>query len=162
MIKTLAGFTLLNLLLLKISVLASPVDSGNLRDFVAGKQIYGKGLHNQCLPYALGLAQVLHDRFNVGSVGIVYTWAVAGFPTITGRHIAIAYTTTESGGAKHWITDNETRFPILVTGENPAAWISALNYRGSFSIDRILALPLTSISDREYIGGALMAGTLSR
>jgi len=59
-------------------------------------------------------------------------------------------------------TDDETKFPILVTGENPAAWISAFHYNGTFTVDRILQLPLTSLSDREYVGGALMAGALKR
>jgi hypothetical protein len=81
----------------------------------AGKQIYGKGIDNQCLPFALGLAQVFHDQYKVASVGIVDTWVVPGFPVIVGRHI----------------------------------------------VDRVLQLPLTSIFDREYVGGALMAGTLS-
>jgi hypothetical protein len=49
-----------------------------------------------------------------------------------------------------------------VTGENPAAWISAFHYNGTFTVDRILQLPLTSLSDREYVGGALMAGALKK
>jgi hypothetical protein len=129
---------------------------------VAAKQIFGKGIHNKCLPYALGLAQVLHDQYKVGSVGIVYTWVVSGFPMTVGRHIVVSYTTTESGITRRWVTDNETQSPILVKGDNPAHWISAFKYHGNFTIDRVLQLPLTNPSDREYVGGALMAGTLSR
>jgi hypothetical protein len=92
---------------------------------------------------------------------MVYTWVVSGFPVTTGRHIVVTYTTTESGVTKRWIADNETKYPVLVKGENPAEWISAFNHNGTCTIARILQLPLTNNSDREYIGGALMAGTLS-
>jgi hypothetical protein len=141
---------------------ALPADSRNLAGVVAGTKIYGKGIHNQCLPYALGLAQVLQDRYKVRSVGIVYTWVVQGFPIAVGRHIVVAYTTVESGVRKHWIADNETKYPVSVKGETPNEWISAFNRNGSFTVDRILQLPLTNLSDREYIGGALMAGSFSR
>jgi hypothetical protein len=162
MFKTLAGFALVSIAALNVNSFASPSAPGNLAAVVAGKQIYGKGNHNKCLPYALGLAQVLHDRYRVGSVGIVYTWVVAGFPMTVGRHIVVAYTTVESGVKKRWIADNETKDPVLVKGETPAEWIAAFNHNGSFTIDRILQLPLTNISDREYIGGAIMAGTFLR
>jgi hypothetical protein len=111
-------------------------------------------------PCSFGLAQVLHDQYRIAAVGIVYTWVVAGFPATVGRHIVVEYTTMEYGVMKRWIIDNETKNPVLVKGENPTDWIAAFNHNGSFTIDRILQLPLTSISDREYIGGALMAGTL--
>jgi hypothetical protein len=162
MFKSLACFALLSFSALSVDGFASTADSRNLAAVAAGKQIYGKGVHNQCLPYALGLAQVLHDQYKLASVGIVYTWTVSGFPTSVGRHIVVKYTTIESGVTKHWITDNETKYPLLVSGENPAEWISAFNHHGTFTIDRILQLPLTTTSDREYVGGALMAGTLSR
>jgi hypothetical protein len=161
MFKALLCFALLNIFALG-NGFASPADSKTLATVAASKQIYGKGVHNQCLPYALGLAQVLHDRYNVQAVGIVYTWVVPGFPATIGRHIVVAYTTKEAGLSQHWIVDNETKYPSLVKGDNPIAWISAFNRNGTFTIDRILQLPLTSTSDREYIGGALMAGTFSR
>ena len=44
---------------------------------------FGKGIHSKCLPFALGLAQVFHDRYIVASVGIAYTWIVPGFPANT-------------------------------------------------------------------------------
>jgi hypothetical protein len=162
MFKSLAFFAFLSVTGLTVNSFASRPDAGTLGALVAGRQIYGKGVHNQCLPYALGLAQVFHDRYNLASVGIVYTWVVPGFPATVGRHIVVKYTTLESGVAKNWITDNETKYPLLVSGEDPAKWISTFNRRGSFTIDRVLQLPLTNISDREYVGGALMAGTLSR
>ena len=81
---------------------------------------------------------------------------------IVGRHIVVQYTTVEAGITKRWITDNETEYPLQVEGNNPVDWISAFNHHGSFTIDRILQLPLTSMADREYIGGALMGGTLVR
>jgi hypothetical protein len=162
MFKTLAYFALLSIAPLNINGFASPMDQKDLATVVASKQIYGKGIHNECLPYALGLAQVLHDQYKVGSAGIVYTWVVSGFPMTVGRHIVVTYTTIESGVTKRWIADNETKYPALVKGENPSEWISAFNHNGSFIIDRILQLPMTNMSDREYIGGALMAGTLSR
>ena len=162
MFKSLVCFVLLNIVLFNFSGFASTPDSRDLAAVVTGKGIYGKGIHDKCLPYALGLAQVLRDRFKMASVGIVYTWSVAGSPTRVGQHIAVQYTTVESGVTKRWITDNETKFPILVTGENAAAWISAFHYNGTFTVDRILQLPLTSLSDREYVGGALMAGALNR
>jgi hypothetical protein len=128
----------------------------------SSKQIHGKGIHNQCLPFALGLAQVFHDQYKVNSVGIVYSWVVPGFPVVTGRHIVVGYTTVESGITKRWIADNETKYPQQVTGNNPTAWIAAFNQHGSFTIDRVLQLPLTTMADREYIGLALMGGTLVR
>jgi hypothetical protein len=161
MLKTIA-FSALCLALIPTNSIALPADSKTLATAAASKQIYGKGVHNQCLLYALGLAQVLHDRYNVQAVGIVYTWVAPGFPATIGRHIVVAYTTKEAGGLQHWIVDNETKYPSLVKGDNPIAWISAFNRNGTFTIDRILQLPLTTTSDREYIGGALMAGTFSR
>jgi hypothetical protein len=153
MLKTVACF-LLSVALFHSDCIASQRDSKSLAAIAASKQIYGKGVHNKCLPYALGLAQVLHDRYNVSTVGIVYTWVVPGFPTTIGRHIVVAYTTNEAGVSRHWIADNETKYPLLVKGENPQAWISAFNRHGTFTIDRILQLPLTNISDREYVGSA--------
>jgi hypothetical protein len=161
MLKTVAFFALC-LAFVHTDCIASPADSKILAEVAASKQIYGKGVHNQCLPYALGLAQVLHDRYNVSAVGIVYTWVIPGFPATIGRHIVVAYTTKEAGVSQHWIVDNETKYPSLVKGENAIAWISAFNRSGIFTIDRILQLPLTNTSDREYIGGAMMAGTFSR
>jgi hypothetical protein len=161
MFKSLACFAFLIIQLLTVDSFASASDSRSLAALAAGKEVYGKGIHNKCLPFALGLAQVFHDRYKVASVGIVYTWTVPGFPVIVGRHIVVQYTTIEAGVMKRWITDNETKNPVLVQGENPAAWISAFNHNGTFTIDRVLQLPLTSIADREYIGGALMAGTFS-
>ena len=161
MFKTLACFALLILVPLNVNSIASLSEQGNLAAVVGGKQIYGKGIHNKCLPYALGLAQVLQDRYKVGSVGIVYTWVISGFPVTVGRHIVVTYTTIESGVTKRWIADNETKYPVLVKGDKPADWIAAFNHNGTFTIDRILLLPLTNMSDREYIGGALMAGTFS-
>ncbi len=164
MFKSLAWFALLLFLFLNawtVDTFASATDSRNLAAVAARKQTYGKGIHNQCLPFALGLAQLFHDQYKVASVGIVYTWVVPGFPVMVGRHIVVHYTTIESGVTKHWITDNETKYPLLVEGENPTQWISAFNHRGSFTIDRVLQLPVTSISDREYVGEALMAGTFS-
>ena len=79
-----------------------------------------------------------------------------------GRHIVVTYTTVESGITKRWIADNETKDPFLVKGENPAEWISPFNRKGTFTIDDVLQFPMTALSDREYIGGALMAGTLAR
>src|SRR6478672_4923017 len=160
MFKTLACFTLVTTALLNADGFALATDLGHLGSVVSGRQIYGKGIHNKCLPYALGLAQVLHDQYNVSSVGIVYTWVISRFPMTVGRHIVVKYTTIESGVTKQWIADNETKNPLLVTGNNPAQWISAFNHDGSFTIDRILQLPLTNLSDREYVGNALMAGTL--
>jgi hypothetical protein len=95
------------------------------------------------------------------ALGIVYTWTFPGFPAVVGRHIVVQYTTIEAGVTKRWITDDETKNPVLVQGENPTAWISAFNHNGTFTIDRVLQLPLNSIADRECIGGALMAGTFS-
>src|SRR3984957_10706816 len=115
MFKSLACFALLIFAAPISNSFASSRDSMQLAAVASGKLIHGKGIHNQCLPFALGLAQVFHDQYKVASVGIVYTWVVPGFPVIVGRHI----------------------------------------------VDRVLQLPLTSISDREYIGGALMAGTMS-
>ena len=162
MFKSLACFALLNIAALTSNSLASSTDSMHLATVASGKQIHGKGIHNQCLPFALGLAQVFHDQYKVSSVGIVYSWVVPGFPVITGRHIVVQYTTVEAGVTKRWITDNETKYPVQVEGTNPTAWIDAFNHHGSFTIDRVLQLPLTSIADREYIGGALMGGTLVR
>jgi hypothetical protein len=161
MLKT-AAFFALCLALVHTDCIASPVNSKILAAVAASKQIYGKGVHNQCLPYALALAQVLHDRYKVSAVGIVYTWLVPGFPVTIGRHIVVAYTTKAAGVSQHWIVDNETKYPLLVKGENAIAWISAFNCNGTFTIDRILQLPLTNLSDREYIGGALMAGLQPR
>jgi len=160
MFKPLACIALLGIIPFNVKSFASIADSKNLAAVAASKEIYGKGIHNQCLPYALGFAQVLHDRYNIPSVGIVYSWVVPGFPTAVGRHIVVEYTTIESGVTKRWIADNETKYPLLVKGERPVEWISAFNHNGRFTIDRILQLPLTSMSDREYIGNALMAGTL--
>jgi hypothetical protein len=159
MFKTLACFALLSIAALNVNSFASPTGQTALSAVVAGGQIYGKGIHNKCLPYALGLAQILHDQYRVGSAGIVYTWVVNGFPKTVGRHIVVTYTTIESGVTKRWIADNETKYPVLVKGNNPAEWISAFNHNGTFTIDRILPLPMTNMSDKEYIGGALMAGT---
>jgi hypothetical protein len=161
MFKSAVCFAFLFIVSLNVQSYALPRDSRNLVGLVAGRQIYGKGIHNQCLPYALGLAQVLEDRYKIRSVGIVYSWVVQGFPMVVGRHIVVAYTTVESGVTHHWIADNETKYPVSVKGETPNEWISAFNRNGSFTIDRILQLPLTNLSDREYIGGALMAGALS-
>lgn len=127
MFKTLACFALLSIALFNVNSFASTADSSHLAALVAGKQIYGKGIHDKCLPYALGLAQVLHDQYKVNSVGIVYTWVVSGFPTTVGRHIVISYTTTELGITRRWVTDSETKCPILVKGNNPAQWISAFD-----------------------------------
>jgi hypothetical protein len=160
--KSLACFALLNFAALLSNSFASSTDSMQLAAVASGKQIHGKGIHNQCLPFALGLAQVFHDQYKVSSVGIVYTWVVPGFPVIVGKHIVVQYTTVEAGITKHWITDNETKYPVQVEGTNPADWISAFNHHGTFTIDRVLQLPLTSMADREYIGGALMGGTLVR
>jgi hypothetical protein len=157
MFKSLACFALLNIVALTSNSLASSTDSMHLAAVASGKQIHGKGIHNQCLPFALGLAQVFHDQYKVSSVGIV-----PGFPVITGRHIVVQYTTVEFGVTKRWVTDNETKYPVQVEGTNPTAWINAFNHHGSFTIDRILQLPLTSLADRGYIGGALMGGTLVR
>jgi hypothetical protein len=159
MFKVLARLALLTLALGSNS-LASTAEPNDFAALVAGKQIYGKGIHSQCLPYALGLAQVLQDRYHINSIGIVYKWTVAGIPSKTGQHIVVQYTTVESGVTKRWITDNETKYPILIQGNNPSEWISAFGYNGSFTIDRILNLPLKEMSDREYVGGALMAGSL--
>jgi hypothetical protein len=157
MFKTVASF-MLSVALFQSTCIASQTSSKGLAAVAASKQIYGKGVHNKCLPYALGLAQILHDRYNVPAIGIVYTWVVPGFPTTMGRHIVVAYTTNEAGVPQHWIADNEKKYPLLVKGENPEAWISAFNRNGTFTIDRILQLPLTNLSDREYVGSALMAG----
>jgi hypothetical protein len=162
MFKSLACFALLIFAAPISNSFASSTDSMQLAAVASGKLIHGKGIHNQCLPFALGLAQVFHDQYKVNSVGIVYSWVVPGFPVITGRHIVVQYTTVESGVTKHWITDNETKYPVQVEGNNPSAWIAAFNHQGSFTIDRILQLPLTSMADREYIGAALMGGTLVR
>jgi hypothetical protein len=161
MFKSLACFSFLIIQFLTVDSFASAGDSRSLAAVAAGKEIYGKGIHNKCLPFALGLAQVFHDRYKVASVGIVYTWIVPGFPVVVGRHVVVQHTTIEAGITKHWITDNETKNPMLVQGENPADWISASNHKGTFTIDRVLQLPLTSIADREYIDGALMPGTFS-
>jgi hypothetical protein len=96
MLKTLA-FSALCFALVHTNCIALPADSKTLASVAASKQIYGKGVRNQCLPYALGLAQVFHDRYNVQAVGIVYTWVVPGFPATIGRHIVVAYTTKEAG-----------------------------------------------------------------
>jgi len=161
MFKILICFALLSIASLNVNSFASSGDQNALSTVVAGKQIYGKGVRNKCLPYALGLAQVLHDQYRVGSVGIVYTWVASASPVTVGRHIVVTYTTIESGVTKRWVADNETKYPVLVKGDNPAEWISAFNHNGTFTIDRILQLPITNMSDREYIGGALMAGTLT-
>jgi hypothetical protein len=160
MFKSLACFALLNFTALTSNSFASSTNSMQLATVASGKQIHGKGIHNQCLPFALGLAQVFHDQYKVSSVGIVYSWVAPGFPVITGRHIVIQYTTVEAGITKRWIADNETKYPQQVEGTSPTAWIAAFNHRGTFTIDRVLQLPLTSMADREYIGGALMGGTL--
>ena len=144
MLKTVA-FSALCLALIHSNSIASPADSKTLAAVAASRQIYGKGVHNQCLPYALGLAQVLHDRYNVQAIGIVYTWLVPGFPATIGRHIVVAYTTKKAGVSKHWIVDNETKYPSLVKGENAIAWIPAFNRSGTFTIDRILQLPLLTL-----------------
>jgi len=162
MFKSLACFALLIFAAPISHSFASSSDSTQLAAVASGKLIHGKGIHNQCLPFALGLAQVFHDQYKVSSVGIVYSWAAPGFPVMTGRHIVVQYTTVESGVTKRWITDNETKYPLQVQGNNPVAWIAAFNHQGSFTIDRILQLPLTSMADREYIGEALMGGTLVR
>jgi hypothetical protein len=161
MIKKLACLAILSIVSFTLNGFGSPAPSNSLAAVVAGKQIYGKGVHNQCLPYALGLSQTLHDQYKVKSVGIVYTWVVSGFPMTTGRHIVVAYTTQESGVTRHWIADNETKYPLLVQGNDPVKWISSFNRYGNFKIDRILQLPLTNMEDKEYIGSALMAGTLT-
>jgi hypothetical protein len=157
MLNTLACFSL-SVALFHGHCIASQTNSKNLAAVAASREIYGKGLPNKCLPYALGLAQVLHDQYHVQALGIVYSWAVRGFPSTVGRHIVVAYTTSEAGTSRHWIADNETKYPLLVKGENPEAWISTFNRNGTFTIDRILPLPLTSISDREFVGKALMSG----
>jgi hypothetical protein len=64
---------------------------------------------------------------------------------IVGRHIKVAYTTTQPGVMKHWIADNERKYPVLVKGETPPEWISAFNHNWTFTIDRVLQLPLTNI-----------------
>ena len=90
MLKTVA-FIALCLAFVHTDCIASPADSKILAEVAASKQIYGKGVHNQCLPYALGLAQVLHDRYNVSAVGIVYTWVIPGFPADTDFHAPISW-----------------------------------------------------------------------
>src|ERR1700719_913008 len=97
MFKSLVCFVLLNIALFSVSGFASTPDSRDLAAVVTGKGIYGKGIHDKCLPYALGLAQILRDRFKMASVGIVYTWSVAGSPTRVGQHIVVQYTTVASG-----------------------------------------------------------------
>lgn len=159
--KTIARLAFLSIASFTLNSFGSLTPSQPLAAVVASTTIHGKGVHNQCLPYALGLSQTLHDQYKVKSVGIVYTWVVPGFPTTTGRHIVVAYTTKDSGVTKHWIADNETKYPLLVQGNDPLQWISAFNHYGNFKIDRIVELPLITMADREYIGSALMAGTLT-
>jgi hypothetical protein len=101
MFKSLACFALLIFAAPISNSFASSIDSMQLAAVASGKLIHGKGIHNQCLPFALGLAQVFHDQYKVSSVGIVYSWVVPGFPVITGRHIVVQYTTVESGVIKH-------------------------------------------------------------
>jgi hypothetical protein len=79
MFKSLACFVLLNFAALVSNSFASSTDSMQLAAVASGKQIHGKGVHNQCLPFALGLAQVFHDQYKVSSIGIVYTWVALVF-----------------------------------------------------------------------------------
>jgi hypothetical protein len=58
MFKSLACFAFLIIQLLTVDSFASASDS---RGLAAGKEIYGKGIHHQCLPFALGLAQILNS-----------------------------------------------------------------------------------------------------
>jgi hypothetical protein len=74
MFKSLACFAFLIIQLLTVDSFASAIDSSSLAAVAAGKEIYGNGIYNKCLPFALGPAQVFHDRYKVASVGVVYTW----------------------------------------------------------------------------------------
>ena len=69
MFKSLAGFAFLIIQLLTVDSFASATDSSSLAAVAAGKEIYGKGIYNKCPPFALGLAQVFHDRYKVAWVG---------------------------------------------------------------------------------------------
>ncbi len=101
MFKTLTHFSLLSITLLNIDSFASPAPRQGPAAGVAGKQIFGKGVHSQCLPYALGVTQVLRDQYKVGSVEIVNTWMVPGFP----QHHGPAYCRLL---CHHGIRNNET------------------------------------------------------
>jgi hypothetical protein len=58
MFKSLACFAFLIIQLLTVDSFASATDSNSLAAVAAGKEIYGNGIYNKCLPFALGLAQV--------------------------------------------------------------------------------------------------------
>jgi hypothetical protein len=161
MLKTVA-FSALCLALVHTNCIASPADSKTLASVAASKQIYGKGVHNQCLPYALGLAQVFHDRYNVQrSASSTPGWCPA-FPQLSADILSLLIPRKKLVFRNTGSLTMRLKYPSLVEGDNPIAWISAFNRNGTFTIDRILQLPLTNTSDREYIGGALMAGTFSR
>jgi hypothetical protein len=149
-------FSILSLSVLGLNTVAQAFEDP--QTVCSDRTIRGKGVPNDCLPYALTLADALVARAGIRTQAIMVALDNPQTHQHFGNHIFLTYLDQKG---QRWVIDNNRPGAIRVFTQSQVKWTEAImgwqNFGGKHLVHilKVSDLPATSAADKRYFAREL-------